>query len=209
MKPLTALSIALYMTLASVSAAAQTAPAAGSSQKIKLDRNGDGAIDRAEAAAVPRFAEHFDRLDTNKDGRITADERRGRQGKRSGRHGGERGAGFARLDANGDGAIDRNEAAKQPRFAEHFDRLDTNKDGRITAEERPQHGQRGEGQGRQGMPKLDTDHDGRLSRAELAGKERALQNFEAIDANKDGYLTREEMRTYHQAHRGKASGGAR
>jgi Ca2+-binding EF-hand superfamily protein len=115
----------------------------------------------------------------------------------------------AKIDTNGDGVIDRSEAAANPKMAEHFDGLDANKDGRITAEERPQHGGKG-GKGgrdavRERMAQLDTNKDGRFSRDELAGKERALQNFAAIDANKDGFLTREEMAAHHKAHRGERS----
>ena len=32
------------------------------------DKDGDGKISRAEAAALPRIAKHFDEIDTNKDG---------------------------------------------------------------------------------------------------------------------------------------------
>lgn len=104
----------------------------------------------------------------------------------------------AKIDANGDGVIDRSEAAANPKMAEHFDRLDANKDGRITADERPQRGGKG---GRERMQQLDTDNDGRFSREELAGKARALQNFTAIDSNNDGFLTREEMAAHHKARR--------
>lgn len=121
----------------------------------------------------------------------------------------------ARIDANGDGVIDRSEAAKAPKFAEQFDKLDANKDGRITADERPQHGMRdgkggGQGAGQGGrdgmrggrMQELDADKDGRFSRTELAGRERMLKNFGAIDANSDGMLSREEMQAYQKTHRG-------
>ncbi len=113
--------------------------------------------------------------------------------------------GRAKVDANGDGAIDRSEAAAHPKLVENFDRLDQNKDGRIDASERPQRQGKGGGKGQKGerMAKLDTNGDGRFSRDELAGRERALQNFSAIDANRDGFLTREEMRAHHQAQRGK------
>ena len=43
------------------------------------------------------------------------------------------------LDSNGDGVIDRAEAARSSRLAGHFDRLDRNGDGRLEASERPQH----------------------------------------------------------------------
>jgi uncharacterized protein (DUF2249 family) len=173
----------------------------------KIDTNGDGAIDRSEAAAHPRMAEQFDKLDANKDGRITADERPQR-GMRDGKGG--PGGHMAKIDTNGDGAIDRSEAAAHPRMAEQFDKLDANKDGRITADERPQHGMRDgkgggmrDGKGGRGgqMLQLDTDKDGRFSRAELAGRERMLQNFSAIDANKDGFLTHEEMQAFHRQNR--------
>ena len=73
-----------------------------------------------------------------------------------------------RIDANGDGVIDRAEAAKAPRLAAKFDQLDTDKDGRLSAGERPQrmHGKRGGGRGGDRLQALDTDKDGRISRTE-------------------------------------------
>lgn len=189
---------------AAVTFAQTSAPAAGKpGHHANLDANSDGVIDRSEAAKMPKFAERFDSFDKNNDGRISADERPQR-GMRDGKGG--RGDHMARIDANGDGTIDRSEAAKMPKFAERFDSFDKNKDGRISADERPQRGMHG-GKGRHGargerMAQLDTNKDGRFSRTELAGKERALQNFAAADANRDGFLTREEMAAHHQAHRG-------
>ena len=135
------------------------------------------------------------------------------------------------LDANGDGAIDRGEAAKAPRMAERFDQLDRNKDGRLTRDERG-HGVRHPGGKRhggmhrggmhhEGMQRLDTDKDGRISRAEFAKMEtrmaerkarhaehggkagtkkghRAHMDFAAIDGNRDGYITRPELRAHHE-----------
>ena len=110
----------------------------------------------------------------------------------------------AKIDTNGDGVIDRSEAAANPRMAGRFDTLDTNKDGRITADERPQRGMRDGKGGKRGerMAQLDANKDGRFSREELAGNQRVMQNFGAIDVNVDGALTREEMHVYHKAHRG-------
>lgn len=127
------------------------------------------------------------------------------------------------LDANRDGAIDRAEAAKAPRLAERFDRLDRNRDGRLTRDERgPRHGLRHRGGKRHGgMQQLDTDKDGRISRTEFAAMEtrmaewqarhadraakagaghawRAPMDFAAIDANRDGYLVRAELRAHHE-----------
>jgi len=101
----------------------------------------------------------------------------------------------AKLDANGDGAIDRSEAARHPRLAGKFDEMDKNKDGKLAKEEMPRRDGRGfgkNGHGRHGMmTKLDTDKDGRISRAEsTAGQARSAERFDKMDVNKDGYLDR-------------------
>lgn len=133
-------------------------------------------------------------------------------------------SGRATLDSNNDGAIDKAEAAKHPRLAQRFAQLDANADGRLSADERPQrkggHGKRGK---HGGMQRMDKDGDGRISRAEFdAGKAQrearraqfAQQNpekaarwaargdrgfdFAAVDANRDGYLVRSELRSHHE-----------
>ncbi|MBL8377031.1 MAG: hypothetical protein JNM79_04125 [Burkholderiales bacterium] len=50
----------------------------------------------------------------------------------------------------------------------------------------------------------DTNGDGALSRAEAdaAGLKGIAKRFDVIDSNKDGRVTREEMRTARQAHKG-------
>lgn len=49
--------------------------------------------------------------------------------------------------------------------------------------------------GKRGFEGIDTDADGRISRAEMQANvgERANQGFDRLDADKDGYLTREEF----------------
>ena len=47
------------------------------------DKDGDGKISRAEAAALPRIAKHFDEIDTNKDGFITKEEMKASHDKRA------------------------------------------------------------------------------------------------------------------------------
>jgi Ca2+-binding EF-hand superfamily protein len=158
----------------------------GGERMAKLDTNNDGAIDRREAASNPKFAQNFDQFDKNRDGRIDASERPQHHGK-----GGER---MAKLDTNNDGAIDRREAASNPKFAQNFDRFDKNRDGRIDASERPQH----HGKGGERMAKLDANGDGRFSRQEVSSNERLSQAFTAIDNNNDGFVTREEMHAFRE-----------
>lgn len=97
-------------------------------------------------------------------------------------------------DANGDGVVTRAEAAKAPWLASRFDQLDANKDGKLDRDElRMRRGMRGHG-GMGGMRALDTDHDGRISRAEAqAGKGDLAGRFDRMDVNKDGYLDRTDM----------------
>ena len=93
------------------------------------DTNGDGMLSRAEAAALPRLAGHFDAIDANKDGQVTFDELRAFHQS----HHGKRGGAMKAADTNGDGRISRDEYLAQA--AARFDRLDANKDGAITPDE--------------------------------------------------------------------------
>lgn len=105
--------------------------ARGSMQdRIKqADIDGNGMLSRAEAAALPRLAKHFDEIDANHDSQITAEELRAHHEKRRGEH-------WKKLDTNGDGKLSKAEAqAGAPRLAERFEQLDANKDGFVTSEE--------------------------------------------------------------------------
>jgi hypothetical protein len=128
--------------------AAQTAPGP------RGDANGDGVITHDEAMA--QADARFDRMDVNKDGKLTPDEMRPRGPMRGGdmpppaaaaatdgtTPPAPAGAGrgmmgermFARLDTNGDGVIDRSEFRAQAE--RRFEMMDTNKDGKIDAAER-------------------------------------------------------------------------
>lgn len=76
----------LWLSLAGIAAAQTAAPAQPPSdamlQKMQArwkaaDKNDDGLIDKAEAeAGLPRLARHFDQLDVNHDGKLSADELR-------------------------------------------------------------------------------------------------------------------------------------
>jgi Ca2+-binding EF-hand superfamily protein len=103
----------------------------------------DGGLTRAEAERrAPRLARHFEAIDSNGDGRISAREirawRKGGRGRAAPEPGG-RGkfdALFRRADTDGDGALSRGEArAGLPRLARKFERVDADGDGRLSLEE--------------------------------------------------------------------------
>jgi Ca2+-binding EF-hand superfamily protein len=167
---------------------------------------------RTEACEHGGRAQHFEKLDINKDGRVSRDEMLGKATER-----------FDRADANKDGSLTADErAAAHKRFAEeHFKKADKNGDGVLTADELPPHFAKMLG-------KLDTNKDGKLTQPELAaGHEQFAARFahkhpqakdpksrselvahvnarfDKLDANKDGALSPEELRKDHfRGHRG-------
>ena len=220
MKKLHVLAIAVVAALGSTFAVAQTAPA-GMKAAPRIDVNGDGVIDRAEAAKAPRLAAKFDQLDTNKDGKLSASERPQRA------HGKHRGAGpMQALDTDKDGRISKAEAqAGKPGFAGKFAEMDVNKDGYLDRSDRELRMTRERAAFFAGA---DANKDGKLSRDEFvveqgargeerraqfakrmeaAGKtqkarpaptqaeqiERAGSAFDRMDANKDGTVTKAEF----------------
>lgn len=149
--------------------AASQAPVEGAppAPRVKLDVNGDGSIDRTEAAAHPRLAEKFDELDKNKDGKIAKDEMpargHGEHGKGKAGHGPR--MAMQELDTNKDGRISKAEAAAgEGKMKERFDTMDVNKDGYL---DRADHELRSKQRTDAWFAKADTDKDGKLSRAEV------------------------------------------
>lgn len=156
------LAVLAIASTGTVLAAQSSATDARPARKV-LDANGDGFVDRAEAAAFPRLAARFDELDKNHDGRLDKDELPRREQER--RHGGRDGhAALQRLDADKDGRISRAEAAADPAFAARFDRLDLNKDGFV---DRADHELAASQRRDAWFKAADTDGDGTLSRAEF------------------------------------------
>lgn len=111
----------------------------------KADADGNGTLSRAEVEkSLPRLAQKFDQIDTNKDGQLSRDEMKA--GKKTHKHAHKKGnkadrqakaaERFKHADTNGDGKISRAEAEKNaPRLAKKFDAIDANKDGQLTQEE--------------------------------------------------------------------------
>lgn len=173
MKQMQVLSVAAVLALASAAVYAQAQGAAPdrARQRVHLDVDRNGVNDRAEAAKAPKLAARFDQLDTNKDGKLSADERVKMRGTH---HRGAMGVGHGRmmaLDIDKDGRISRTEAmAAKGTFADRFDKMDANKDSYID---------RADMQARMAQ-----------SRAEM---------FKNADANRDGRVSRDEFRIEQEA----------
>jgi Ca2+-binding EF-hand superfamily protein len=142
-------------------------------------------------------------------------------------------ADFKKADTDGDGALSRAEVEKSmPRMAKDFDAIDANKDGKVTPDEirarmqarmadhhkqmEKQKGESGTDRREQGkkrfeeqFKKADTDGDGALSKAEVEkSMPRMARDFDAIDANKDGKVTPDEIRSHMQARMAERRKGA-
>jgi len=141
-----ALLAALLLAPAIALAATNNARLAG--QFRRADADGNGMLSRAEAErGAPLLGKQFDAIDASRDGQISPEEirafrRAGRSERRTmgGTRGTEAGARFehyfARADADGDGALSRDEAGTgMPRVAKKFGRIDLDGDGRLTREE--------------------------------------------------------------------------
>ena len=121
---------------------------------------------------------------------------------------------FAEMDSNSDGAIDatEREAAHQAMRARRADRRSerqaqngaTAGDGTATDSEHRRRGNRGGHHGGQRghgdmMARLDTDSDGRITRAELGAK--ATSHFTETDTDGDGTITAAEREAGRDARR--------
>ncbi len=143
----TVLTLMLAASAITSAASAQTAPTPTPAPRppMRQDANRDGVATRAEAIAQAdaRFAQ----MDTDHDGRVTADEMRAYRTAMhdrmiaSGRDvpvpppGGAKHDGMGRrMDPNGDGSVTREEF--EARALKRFDRMDANHDGMIDATER-------------------------------------------------------------------------
>ena len=114
---------------------------------------------------------------------------------------------FSKADTDGDGKLSRVEAEKaMPHLAGKFDSIDTDKDGKLSRGELHawKKAHRGERQAKaaERFKHADTNGDGKISRAEAEkNAPRLAKKFDAIDANKDGQLTQDELRAYREAKR--------
>lgn len=111
---------------------------------------------------------------------------------------------FRRLDANHDESITKDEAEQNgaPALQANFDKFDANKDGKLSLQEVTAFvlAQREEDTRRKNetFRRIDANHDGGISKEE-SEKEKdpfLIINFEAIDTNKDGKMSLQELNTF-------------
>lgn len=93
----------------------------------RLDKNGDGKVEKSEFKGTPEL---FDRLDRNNDGVLTAEDRPG--GAPDAPSANTLPTALRRLDKNGNGKIERKEFPGRPAA---FSRLDKNDDGSLSPQE--------------------------------------------------------------------------
>ena len=181
--------------LVSAAAVAQIAPAPGQAPQAKAER----VHTRAEVQA--KVAEHFAKLDTNRDGSVTKAEAdsakaalRGQWAeRRKDRREDRRENAFERLDSNRDNAISRAEwdahaAQREQRVASR----DHNGDGRPDRRGGGRRGMHMAGFGGHMFEMADANKDGRVTPQEAQAA--ALRHFDMADANRDGQITPDERR---------------
>jgi Ca2+-binding EF-hand superfamily protein len=186
--------------LASAAAIAQVAP----------DPQAKATKVHTRAEVQVKVAEHFARVDTNRDGSVTKAEAdaartalRAQFSERSkDRREDRREQAFDRLDGNNDGAISRAEwdahaAQRQQRVAARDRDGDGRRDGRGF------HGAGMHSLGGHMFEMADANKDGRVTLQEAQAA--ALRHFDMADANRDGQITpderqqlRQRMRTQHR-----------
>ena len=119
---------------------------------------------------------------------------------------------FALLDRDGDGKLSKNELARGPRLLGRFDRdgdgflsrreLVAPEPGKKKPKKKPKNklgkkkkgARSGERSRRRWLERLDTDKDGFLSKEEVRGRRRLAEAFERVDKNGDGRLGPAELK---------------
>lgn len=172
---------ALMLASAGV-AVAQQAPA----RSMRADADGDRRVSQAEF--VGQRVQRLTAIDSNRDGSVTADERRAAMQARRAAHADAR---FDRLDADDNGSVSRAEfdAAREAGRDARADRGPRP----MRAHRGPAHGQRGQ----RGMAGIESRGPVAIADAQA----RAEQAFTHLDTDSDGFVTAAEGRAGRQAMR--------
>jgi len=151
-----------------------------------FDKNGDGVLTRDELPQQLR--QSFDRIDANRDGKITrAELTRGIGNLQPRRRASDMIYMLIEMsDAHEDSV------AEVQRAYDILRKLDKNRDGKIDPDElKAERTRLLKSRVDALFKQLDTDEDGRISRAEAKGQIR--EDFDEIDRNRDGYIEPEEL----------------
>ncbi|MDP1777846.1 MAG: EF-hand domain-containing protein [Brevundimonas sp.] len=170
---------ALMLASAGV-AVAQQAPA----RPMRADADGDSRLSQAEF--VGQRVQRLTAIDADRDGSVTAEERRAAM---QARMAGRADARFDRLDADDDGAVSR---------AEFDAARETGREARADHRgPRPMRAHRGPARGQRGMARAEARGPVVIADAQA----RAEQAFTRLDADNDGFVTAAEGRAGRQAMR--------
>lgn len=191
--------------LASAAAIAQVAP-------VQQVQTGPAAKVHTRAEVQAKIAQHFAKLDTNRDGSLTkAEADAARQALRSQR--GERRAerredrrenAFARMDTDRNGAISRAEwDSASAQRAQRVAARDHDGDGRREGRKGGHGGGMG-GFGGHMFDMADGNRDGRVTLQEAQAV--ALRHFDMADVNRDGQITPDERKQMRQRMRAEHRG---
>jgi Ca2+-binding EF-hand superfamily protein len=115
-------------------------------------------------------------------------------------HDGKLEAAFKKADKDNDGTLDKEEAKSMPRVAKNFGAIDADKDGTVSLDEikaAMKNMKKGmHEKGKAAFEKADKDADGTLDKEEAKAMPRVSKNFDAIDADKDGTVSLDEIHAY-------------
>ena len=170
---------ALTLAAAAGTAFAQQAPA----RAMRADTDGDSRLSQAEF--VGQRVQRLTAIDADRDGSVTADERRAAMQTRMA---GRADARFARLDADDNGTVSR---------AEFDAAREAGREARADGGPRPMRADRGPARGQRGMARMETR--GPVVIADV--QTRAEQAFTRLDGDHDGFVTTAEGRAGRQVMR--------